>query len=61
MCMYVCVCVCVCMCVFYFPIIGMKETCENMNKDCGKQIGKQGNGRRNLKEKVRQSHILPLK
>ena len=55
MCMYVCVC------VFYFPILGMKETCENMNKDCGKEIGKQGNGRRNLKEKVRQNHILPLK
>ena len=39
----------------------MKETCENMNKDCGKEIGKQGNGRRSLKEKVRQNPSLPLK
>ena len=58
---YVYVCAHIYIYVYNFPILGMKETCENTNKDCGKEIGKQGNGRRSLKEKVRQNHSLPLK
>ena len=34
MCMYVCVY------IYNFPVLGMKETCENTNKDCGEEVDK---------------------